>query len=236
MHIPKIAHIVWNHKDVVNSDHPLIVYGLRNLIKLNPDWIVTIYTPDEIEKDLISWLSESDYMMIKNVHFVSKIDCWRQYKMYKEGGLYMDLDRLYNIPMSELIDENTKWIVPTTKEYDTSCDFMCSAPGNPAFLTAFQMYLERRRAGWKDQYFLGPQTYMHAVTLTLCGEIINTDPGKEKFELIRKKIAELPFARTYREVPYNDMIVYRGNMGDNLEWIKRDFYAKEGIKHWTGDW
>jgi hypothetical protein len=70
----------------------------------------------------------------------------------------------------------------------------------------------------------------------LCGEIINTDPGKEKFEFLRSKIAEYPFIKTYREVPYNDMVVYRGNMGDNLEWIKRDFYAKEGIKHWTGDW
>jgi len=32
------------------------------------------------------------------------------------------------------------------------------------------------------------------------------------------------------------MLIYRGDQGDELEWIKRDFYAKEGVKHWTGDW
>lgn len=239
MPIPKIAHVVWNHREVVNSDHPLIVHGLRNLIKLNPDWKVTVYTPEDIDTDLKNWLDNNDYVMMKEVHFVSKIDLWRQFKMYKEGGLYMDLDRLYNIPMCDIIDQNTLWILPTTKEYDVSCDFMCSAPGNPVFKRAYEMYLDRRKNGWNkdtDQYFLGPQTYMHAVTLELCGEIINTDPGKEKFEIIRKKIAELPFAKTYREIPYNDMIVYQGKMGDDLEWIKRDFYAKEGVKHWTGDW
>jgi hypothetical protein len=107
---------------------------------------------------------------------------------------------------------------------------------NPSFKNAFEMYLSRVKSGWNDQYFLGPQTYMHAVSYTLCGEIINTDPGEEKFKMLREKIAALSFAKTYREVPYDDMIVYRGNQGYNLEWIKRDFYAKEGVKHWTGDW
>jgi hypothetical protein len=74
-HIPKKAHIVWNHKEVINSNHPLITNGLHNLIKLNPDWEVTIYTPDEIEDDLKHALSEDDYNLIKNRHFVSKIDC-----------------------------------------------------------------------------------------------------------------------------------------------------------------
>jgi hypothetical protein len=32
------------------------------------------------------------------------------------------------------------------------------------------------------------------------------------------------------------MITYKGSDGDLLEEIKRDFYAKEGVKHWTGDW
>jgi mannosyltransferase OCH1-like enzyme len=235
-HIPKKAHIVWNHKEVINSNHPLITNGLHNLIKLNPDWEVTIYTPEEIETNLKQVLSEKDYNLVKNRHFVSKIDLWRLFKMYFEGGLYMDLDRMVNIPLSEVAPENINWVLPITKDYDLSCDFIMSAANNPAFKTAFEMYLTRLNTGWTDQYFLGPQTYMHAISYTLCGEIVNTDPGTEKFQMLRNKISEMPFIKTYREEPYNDMILYKGNEGDSLEDIKRDFYAKEKVKHWTGDW
>lgn len=234
--IPKIAHIVWNHKEILKSNHPLIVNGLHNLISLNPDWNVVIYTPDEIDSYLKNILTKENYDLVKNRHFVSKIDLWRLFKMYLEGGLYMDLDRMVNIPLSEVAPEGIRWVLPTTKEYDFSCDFIMSAESNPAFKIAFEMYLTRLKSGWTDQYFLGPQTYMHAISSTLCGEIVNTDPGVEKFQMLRDKISNIPFIRTYREVPYNDMVVYKGDQGDTLEMIKRDFYAKEEVKHWTGDW
>lgn len=234
--IPKIAHVVWNHKEILKSDHPLIVHGLHNLIQMNPDWQVTVYTPIDIEHDLKNVLSQENYDLVKSRHFVSKIDLWRQFKMYFEGGLYIDLDRLYNIPLKDVIANGIEWVLPTTKEYDFSCDIMLSSPNNPAFKTAFEMYLDRLKKGWNDQYFLGPQTYMHAVSYTLCGEIVNTDPGVERFDFLRQKISELSFVSTYREVPYDDMLVYRGPLGVELETMKRDFYKKEGITHWTGDW
>lgn len=234
--IPKLAHLVWNHREVLKSDHPLMVNGLHNLIKLNPDWEVTIYTPSDIEAYLKDALVHEDYELVKNRHFVSKIDLWRLFKMYSDGGLYMDIDRMVNIPLADVIDDGIDWVVPTTKEYDFSCDIILSAPLNPAFKNCYQMYLQRLRSGWTDQYFLGPQTYMHAVSYTLCGEMVNTDPGVEKFQMLRDKIDSIPFVSTYREVPYDDMLVYRGDKGSELEWIKRDFYAKEGIRHWTGDW
>lgn len=234
--IPKIAHIVWNHKEILNNYHPLLEHGLHSLIRLNPDWQVTVYTPSDIEHDLKNILLEKDYNLIKDRHFVSKIDLWRQFKMFFEGGLYIDLDRLVNIPLSEIIEEGISWVLPITLEYDFSCDIMLSAPNNPAFKTCAEMYLDRVNKGWKDQYFLGPQTYMHAVSYTLCGEMVNTDPGIEKFNMLRQIINDTKFISTYREVPYNDMLIYRGPMGDDLEWIKRDFYKKEGITHWTGDW
>jgi hypothetical protein len=77
---------------------------------------------------------------------------------------------------------------------------------------------------------------MHAVTYNLLGETVNTDPGADTMDRIRNKISELPFAKTYREIPPNDTIVYKGDIGDELEVQKRDFYAKEGVKHWTGEW
>lgn len=234
--IPKIGHFVWNHKNILYDSHPLVTNGIINAIRLNPSWEFTVYTPPEIEYDLKNILTTDDYELIRNRHFVSKIDLWRLFKMYFEGGFYMDIDKMVNKPFHTIFNDNIKWVIPITLEYDFSCDVMISEPFNPAFKTAFEMYLNRVNNGQTDQYFLGPQTYMHAVSYTLCGELVNTDPGPEKFKMLREKISEMPFALTYREVPHNDMLLYQGTEGDNLEIIKRDFYAKEGIKHWTGDW
>ena len=157
--------------------------------------------------------------------------------MYFEGGFYMDIDRMVNIPLSDIItSDDIKWVITTNKEFDFSFDVMISAPRNPTYKQAFEMYLARVREGWDHIFFLGPQTYMHAVSYVLCGEIVDINPGVEKFQMLRDKIAELSFAKTYREVPYDNMLLYRGNKGHELEIMKRDFYGKEGVKHWTGEW
>jgi len=234
--IPKLVHLIWNHKRILDSDHPLITNGILNLIKLNPNWKVTVYTPNDIEADLVAWLSDSDYQLIKNRHFVSKTDLWRQFKLYNEGGLYMDIDRLCNKTLDSLLDENTRWLCPTSKDFDVTCDFLLSAPGNPIYMKAAELYIHRVREGHTSQYFLGPQTYMHAVSFVLCGEMINTNPGVEKMNYIREKIIELPFAKTFKEIPPNETVIYSGTLGDDLEEMKRDFYAQEGVQHWTGEW
>jgi mannosyltransferase OCH1-like enzyme len=234
--IPKKIHVVWNHREVLNSQEPMIQHGLRNLIDLNPNWEVTLYTPNEIENYLRNNLTQIDYDIVRDKHFVSKTDIWRYLLMYEVGGLYIDLDRLCNRPLDPLIDQQTAWVCPTSEDYDITIDFLMSAPGNPVFRNAAQMYVTRRRQGWNHQYLLGPQTYMHAATLEICGEIVDINPGVEKFAEIRNKMAQFPFIKTYREVRYNDMIIYQGPLGDELESMKRDFYRKEGVQHWTGDW
>ena len=156
--IPKICHLVWNHNKILESDHPLVQNGIANLVRLNPDWKVTVYTPGEIELDLYSSLSEKDYDLVKDRHFVSKIDLWRLFKMYREGGLYMDIDKMVNVPLVDIIQDGVTWVLPTTKEYDFSCDVLLSAPRNPAFKNAIDMYLDRLRADRTDQYFQCPQT------------------------------------------------------------------------------
>ena len=234
--IPKIAHVVWNHKNVLTNYHPFLTNGLHNLISMNPDWAVTVYTPKDIEYDLRHVLSDHHYNLVKNRHFVSKIDLWRQFKMYFEGGFYMDIDRLYNIPLSDIIDDGIKWVLPITKDYDFSCDIMLSAPNNPAFMKVAELYLNRVDRGWNDQYLLGPQTYMHGVSHTLSGKIVDTDPGAEQMNHLRSIVREHSFIKTYTEYPPGDTITYAGPLGSSWEQLKRDFYASEGVKHWTGEW
>ena len=234
--IPKIVHLSWKDKDVVNSQSGLIKNGLRNLIDLNPDWRIEISTDAEVDAYLKDHLGE-DYGLVEDAGIVAKTDIWRLIKLFKEGGLYIDIDRFCNVPLNDLIDDSTKWVLPTCGNMDFSHDFMMSEPGNPVFANTINIYLNRRKAGHTGVYFLGAQTYMHGVTYTLFGQMINSNPGKEAFDQIREHISKIPFIKTYRENPPADTIIYQGDVtAVSWEAMKRQFYAENQIKHWTGEW
>ena len=235
--IPKIVHLSWKTKDLLDSESPLVQEGMKKLVELNPDWDVQISTDDEVDAYLQAQLEPQLYALIADKHIVQKTDLWRLIKLYTEGGVYVDIDRFVNTPLDELVDEDTKWVVPTCRDYDFSHDFMMTAPQNPVYSTAAQLYLQRLQEGHNSIYFLGPQTYMHAITLVLTGEMINTDPGIEAFGKIREAMDAAGFIKTYREDPPYDTIIYRnGALRLNWEQEKRKFYAESGLKHWSGDW
>jgi mannosyltransferase OCH1-like enzyme len=235
--IPKIVHMSWKTKDIKNSQSPIVVNGLKQLIDLNPDWDVQISTDEEIDAYLNKMLSEQDYILVKDIGVVPQTDIWRLLKLFYEGGVYVDVDRLCNKPLSDLTEPGVKWVLPTCEDNDFSHDFMMTSAGNPAIANVIKLYFERRRAGHNSVYFLGAQTYMHGITHSLFGEMINTNPGKEKFDWIRTRIAKIPFIKTHKELLPNDTVIYQGDISGGVwESMKRKLYADNGIKHWTNEW
>ena len=235
--IPKIVHMSWKSKDVIGSNAELIKNGLRNLIDLNPDWDVQISTDEEVAAYLNKVLSEPDYTLVKNIGVVPQTDIWRLLKLFYEGGAYIDIDRLCNKPLSNLTEPGVKWVLPTCEDNDFSHDFMMTLAGNPAIANVIKLYFERRRSGYDSVYFLGAQTYMHGITHSLFGEMIDTNPGKEKFEWIRNEIDKMPFIKLHRESLPNDTVIYKGDVSAvSWETMKRQFYKENQIKHWTGEW
>lgn len=234
--IPKIVHITWKNKDILQTESPIVVHGIKKLIELNPDWDVQFSDDEQIETYLKQNLSKSDYNLISPTHIIQKTDIWRLIKMYIEGGLYIDLDRLYNIPLKNIIDENVTCVLPTCLDHGFSQDIMLSAPENPIFLHTLYLNLSRRMQGINNTYFLGPQTFMHAVTKLLTGEMIDLNPPIEVFEELRKEINKYSFMKTFRENPPYNTLVYQGNFEGDHELEKRKLYAQFDLKHWTGEW
>jgi mannosyltransferase OCH1-like enzyme len=235
--IPKIAYLSWKTRDIVNSNSPIIANGLNNLIQLNKNWSITIYEDDDVDNYLKLNLDSSLYKLIENFHIVAKTDVWRLLKQYNEGGLYIDIDRLCNISLDSIVTDSIKWVLPTCLDLDFSHDFMMSAPNNPVYEIALNLYFQRRINGYTNTYFLGPQTYMHAVTQALIGQQINSNPGQQVFGEIRAKIAEMSFIKTYREHPPHMTIINKQTPVDwDHETEKRRLYAEYNLKHWTGDW
>lgn len=236
MLIPKIVHTTWINTDVLTSNHPMAVKGIQSLISLNPDWDVRLYPNEDIDTYLQTTMESSDYQLIRDFHVVQKSDIWRLFKLYYEGGMYIDIDRFVNKKLNDVISPHVKCVFCTCEDNDFSQDIMITAPGNPIFATAILLYITRIRLGIKNTYFLGPQTYMHAITGSI-GQVYNTNPGKGTMNSVRAKLNELGFAQTFREQLPNNTFVYSGNETLNQwEQTKRTFYKEFNLKHWTGEW
>lgn len=235
--IPKIIHVSWNDRGVAHSTSPMVTHGLRKLIDLNPDWDVQISTDEEVANYLAKSLSEDDYSLVKNIGIVPQTDIWRLLKLYNEGGVYIDIDRLCNKKLSDVAAGGVKWVLPTCGDYDFSHDFMMTAPGNPVYDYTIALYLDRRRKGCTDTYYLGAQTYMHGITYAMWGQIIDPNPGKEVFDLLRKSLSNTGFISVYKENLPEDSIIYKGDISYST-WadMKKSFYAENNIRHWTNEW
>ena len=238
--IPKIIHVSWKNDAILTSKSFMAQKGLQNLIKINPDWKVQFADDSQIEKYLKENLSTVAYSDIKEKTIIEKLDLWRLLKIYNEGGLYTDLDRFCNIPLSDILTDEIDCVLPTYLDTDFSHDLMLSAPGNPIFLTAANLNIQRRKMGYHQIYLLGPQTYMHAVTMTLTGQIIESNCGPEIMNKLREIIDKTPFAKTYREVPWKNTLLFRltpewDNFGDaNYEEEMQNMYKEFDMHHWTG--
>ena len=237
--IPKTVHFSWINEDILKSDHPFPRNTIQKMIELSPGWEFKYNSNEDIDQFLKDRLDKRDYDLIKDCHIVEKSDIWRLMKLYEEGGIYTDIDRLCNTSLNDVVLDDVMCILPTCLDNDFSQDFMCSYPQNPIFLTTFRLIMERRRAGHRSIYFLGPQTYMHGVTLALFERAIEVNPGKETFESIRQELSKHSFINTYREEPPYNTILYRPEnqqVDFDHERMKRDFYSASKIRHWTNEW
>ena len=235
--IPKIVHTSWKDKTILQSDSPLIQEGIVNLIKLNPDWKVTVHTDEEVNEYLYECMDANDFKLIENDHIVAKTDIWRLIKLYREGGLYLDLDRYCNIKFDDYFSDEIKCVLPMCLDLSFSHDFMMSEIANPIYLETYKLLVQRRYET-NHIYFLGPQTYMHGVTKVLMGQMIDINPGIDVIQNIRETIRGMPFIYTYREDLPHDSVICRNKQGTYDEWEnqKRDLYHNYNLKHWTGDW
>lgn len=239
MSIPKIVHATWKTKDVINSDSIFYKNCLGNIATLSPNWDIQISDDDDVEEYLKQNLSDDDYTLLSYRSIIEKIDVWRLVKLYNEGGVYIDMDRLCNVSLDDILNENTMLVLPTCADHDFSHDFMMSAPGNPIFSETLKLNLKRRYNGANDIYFLGPQTYFHGIIKAMFGKEMCIESGSHNFNEMRNILNEVDFIETYREVPPLHSIIYRPELKQiNFDYHieKKKFYQQYNIKHWTNVW
>jgi hypothetical protein len=149
--IPQKVYVSWTRKfNIDERNDTLMRFGLHRLKRMNPMWQIIICDDSDIEHDLIRWLEPKDAEMIKPKHIVEKTDLWRLLKMYHEGGMYVDIDRLHNKKLDSVITAGvTKMLLPVFTHrgtfQDFSQDLMCTSPNNAAYKGAADLNLKRHR-------------------------------------------------------------------------------------------
>lgn len=224
--IEKKIHISWKNKDILDLEFNIIKNGIYNLKNLNPDYSFEINDDNDINDYLEKNLSPEDFKLIKKKHIVEKTDLWRLLKIYNEGGIYMDIDRLCNIPLSKIIKKDIKCVLPTYRNFDFSQDIMISCSKNIIHKRAIELNLERRRNGEKRIVYLGPDTYLHAVTEILINKQIPRENNDVLFNELRKLIKQCKYLKTFREDPPYNTIIYQGT---NIKFDKKAFYKNQGV-------
>jgi len=231
-------HISWKDENVITSNQPLIQKGIANLLKLNPGWEMEIYNDEDIDKMLRNSISLEDWNLIKNKKITEKTDLWRLLKTYQEGGLYIDIDRYIDTPLSEIINPKSKIVLPTFQDIDFSQDFILTCPKNPLIGRAIANNLKYRREG-KNLFFLAVYSYMHSVSQMLSGKTVERGKNEEYFQNIRRKIDNCQHMETYRESGPGNHILFRNKNSDfsmqQFEKDKADFYNHYNVTHWNDD-
>lgn len=217
--IPRVLHVTFKKwiPDVRGSELRLIQVGAGGFLRANPDWRVNVADDGNVTEYLRSALDDADFALVARKHAVEQADLWRLLVVYREGGLYLDVDRLANRRLGSLL--HTRMVLCTfhgwsykpakrrKRWFDLTQSFVLSAPGNPLLKAAVELNLLRRRychangrprpqdeaMGFHCDSIadLGVPTYFHAVTEALFGSMLPIAPTTVTRRAIIRRLRSL---------------------------------------------
>lgn len=242
--IPKVIHISWVDKGILfKSNNPLAINGVQNMKKINPNYKIEISDDNDIDDYIQSCISNDDWLLIKDRHIVERVDLWRLLKIYHEGGIYCDIDRLCNIPFDDIIRDDDICILPTHFDIDFSQDLMISCPKQEIHNKAIELSMSRRQEGCKDVMSLGPISYFHAITMCLYGRQLNRFLHPALWKKLLKSVDAHQGYRYFVEKPVDNLEEhrtilykhrYKGHIYDSGNGEdKNALYKESKIGHWT---
>lgn len=140
--IPKLVHIFFPDKDYWRKKPPIpfVENSILMLMKLNPNWKVTVYDDEMIDNIIRNAAdaglipTEESNVLIGSennglghkAHIVERSDLARMILMYTQGGLYLDADRLVSKRIDDVIQPSTRLCLPTYDDVNFCQDLMVS--------------------------------------------------------------------------------------------------------------
>lgn len=107
--IPKIVHHTYPSKNLT----PELAQNLDTLKQNNPDWMFCFYDDEDqitFIKSHFPYLLEY-YLSIDADYGAAKADFFRYLLIYKLGGVYLDIKSYVSKPLSEIVTDQTKYLL-----------------------------------------------------------------------------------------------------------------------------
>jgi hypothetical protein len=84
--------------------------------------------------------------------------------IYQTGGLYVDIDRVMNVKLNDIINvQTTKLVVPTHYDINFAQDLFGSSPGNNLILNVLKRQCEKRKTYPRQKGWLKSSDHMTLV-------------------------------------------------------------------------
>ena len=108
MPIPKIIYQTWKTKNLSEN-----CIKVKNHIQmLNPDYSIILYDDNDMETFIKSNFDQDIYNCYLKLNVgASKADFWRYCVLFKNGGIYLDIDSVILQPLNQLIKDDDKCII-----------------------------------------------------------------------------------------------------------------------------
>jgi Glycosyltransferase sugar-binding region containing DXD motif len=227
--IPKIVHVTFTNASQLPElidEFPLLqnnVVGQVLRQEYNHDWSLRLYERDDLlrlfnDAARDGLIPVDELPLLQNAHIVELTDIARILLMYTVGGIYIDLDRIVNIPLDEIISptNSTRLMLVTNKDQHFMQDVMISSPGNNLYKLVLERMSHRRLhghadgsgqplqriGGWLSReslYSLGGPIYMNTLEEVLFGRRSRSDDGEEEEDEASQqrhnKLLDIPASR-----------------------------------------
>jgi len=161
--IPKIIYQTWKTQNLP----PQVKKIQSKMMKINPGYDHSIYTDSQME-DFISsnFDKEIKETFFRINHIVSRADFWRYLILYKNGGVYLDIDSEIVKPLDTMISEEDKGIMTAEKNKDLYVQWaLAFEKGHPILEATINKIIENINSGLykNDVHSLTVKPYSYAL-------------------------------------------------------------------------
>ena len=227
--IPKVIYQTWKTQNLhkkINNLH-------EKMLKLNPKYKQIIYT-DEQMLDFVKSNYDRDifghFERINNI--VSRADFWRYLVLYKNGGVYLDIDSLIVQDLSKMIRNEDKAVI--TAEKNKNCYVQWSLVfdiGHPILEKTINNLIDNmiNNRHKNDVLNFSVKPYWDAVNSTILEN--NLDISWDKISSGTDKSYEIDSSNVrFYGIDYDKSIIFKHKYNHLLRNKKSGQYTQD---HWT---
>lgn len=186
--IPKKIFQTWKYKELPFP----IAQSIQNMIAYNPEYEYKLFDDNDMLEYIKTHFDEDIQRAYLKLNVgAAKADFWRYLILYREGGIYLDIDSVLYSPLNTLIKETDKAIISREKNPDIFLQWcMIFEQNHPILKRTIDkcVYNILNETTTDIMYLTGPRVFSQAIQ-----EYIGFNAYNQPDEIVNKKVKDVRF-------------------------------------------